>query len=1020
LDQLEAVGVLKDFEDFSKEVTRPNCVDRRSAAREADAVPVGGRAAAAGKAVFFPGFRFETATGRLWRDDDCEVPLRPKTASVLGYLLEHAGDTVPKQELLEAVWPDAFVGDAVLAVSVNELRQALADDPRQPDYIATAHRRGYRFVAPVSSTLRLATGTERSGPPFVGRDAELALLAEWWEQARRGERQVGFVAAQAGVGKTALLDVFLERLVDTEDVLVGRGQCVEQFGEGEAYLPLLDALSGLSRGPEGRRVRDVLRSVAPTWLLQLPGVEEPDDVDALRVRAVGMSADRMLREVGMALEVLSVERPVLVVLEDLHHSDRSTTELLAYVARRRDPARVLIVGTYRPAEVVSRSHPLRQVVRDLRAHRQCQFLPLELLARPAVAVYLDQRLAPRRASAALVDDVHERTDGNALFVTTVVDYLLDRDLLVDVTGEAQSREPLARLGIPDSLGQFIERQLDDLGAADRHLLEVASVVGVDFSAEEVLAGARPGRPDLQLSEVDARCSRLARDTGLLAERDLGEWPDGTVTAHYRFDHALYQEVLYGHLSPTRRSAIHRRIGERLAAGYGPRAREIAGELAMHFERGRDYGAAIQYLTWAADTALHRVAHREALDYAERGLQLLERTEATRARAALELQLLMKQTVARFTLEGYGAPGIEASYRRARALCAEVDDPNLLGPVLYGLWTIASLQISSNDLDELADALGELARRHSDPVLEMQANVTAGHNHVVAGRATVALPHLERCLELYDPDAHRGLALVYSEDPAVASHSWAAWASWLTGYPDRARHHADEACRLARDLGYPNDIWEATSNALYVHVFCRDTVRARELVEALRDVYDQHGLTRSIYHVKVVDGWATAQRGEPPSAFSQLADGPAELASRTRTNPLILSMQAETLAARGDVAAALETATRALETARRTDHRQYEAEHVRLVGELLLGDDPSGPASDPSAAEAAFTEALEIARRHRARSLELRAATSLSRLWQSHGQRERAHDLLAESYDWFTEGHDTHDLRAAAALLAELE
>ena len=578
-----------------------------------------GHGSPVGGTVFFPGFRFETGSGRLWRDDD-EIPLRPKTASVLGYLLSRPGDVVSKQELLEAVWPDGFVGDAVLSVCVNELRQTLADDPRHPGYIATAHRRGYRFVAPVSSTPQAVGATSERRRRFVGRNVELSLLDGWWQQARRGERQLVFVAAQAGVGKTALLDTFVDELREGYGVLVGRGQCIEQFGEGEAYLPLLDALSGLGRGPEGRHVRDVLRSTAPLWLLQLPGLHEPAELDALRSRTVGASSQRMLRELVDALEVLTAERPLVLVCEDLHLSDRSTTELLSYLAGRREPARLLMLCTYRPAEVVSRAHPLRHVVQDLRAHEQCRFLPLELLARPAVASYLAQRLAPDRPSSALVADVHQRTEGNALFVTTVVDYLLDRRLLTVAGGETRSREPLDRLGIPESVGQFIERQLDELDEVDRHLLEIAAAVGVDFSAEATLAAAqRLDRPHLEATDVEDRCSSLTRELGLLVEMDVAEWPDGTVTAQYRFRHALYQEVLYGHLPPAHRVAIHRRIGERLAAAHGPRAGDIAAELAMHFERGRDFERAIPFLARAAETALQRAALRETLDYANAGV-----------------------------------------------------------------------------------------------------------------------------------------------------------------------------------------------------------------------------------------------------------------------------------------------------------------------------------------------------------------------------------------------------------------
>ncbi len=526
----------------------------------------------------------------------------------------------------------------------------------------------------------------------------------------------------------------------------------------------------------------------------------------------------MLRELGDAVEVITAEWPLVLVCEGLHKSDRSTTELLAYLARRPDPARLLIVGTYRSPEVLAETHPLRQVVRDLRELGQCGFLSLELLARPAVAAFLHERLAPGRPSETLITDVHQHTDGNALFMTTVVDYLIDRGLLADVGGEVRGQERLDQLGIPDSVGQFIEQQLSELAAPDRGLLEIAAAVGVEFSAAAVLAGASDERPDLRAKEVADLCSTLAWDTGLLVERELAEWPDGTVTAQYRFHHALYQEVLYGSLSPGRREVVHRRIGARLAAGFGSHAGEIAAELAMHFERGQDFEQAIPFLARAAEIALQRAAHRETLDYATRGLQLLEGAEAIADRPALELRLRMMQTVALVMLHGAGSPGVDLAYRHARAVSAQIEDATLLGPVLYGLWNFAFNRGQMSDAAELSEELHGLARRNPDPVLEMQAHGTTGNTHVLAGRPAIALPHLEQCLALYDPTAHRRLALIYGEDPGVGSHQWAAYATWLLGYPDRARRHATEACQLAHNLGYPNDIAQATWFATVVHIF----------------------------------------------------------------------------------------------------------------------------------------------------------------------------------------------------------
>lgn len=948
-------------------------------------------------------------SGRLWRDDDREVQLRPKTAAVLGYLVGHAGDVVSKQQLIEAVWPDAFVGDAVITVSINELRHALADDSRQPAYIATSHRRGYRFVASVSSTRRPGGGAARRDVPFVGRDAELAALDEWWRRARRGERQLVFVTAQAGVGKTALVDAFVDSCRD--GVLVGRGQCVEQFGEGEAYLPLLDALSGLGRGVDGHVVRDVLRSTAPMWLMQLPRLVEPDELESLRLRTVSASSARMLRELGDALEAVTAERPLVLVCEDLHRSDRSTTEVLAYLARRRDPARLMIVCTYRPAEVFARSHPLRQVVRDLRAHGQCGFLPLELLTRPAVTAYLAERLAPREPSEALIADVHQRTDGNALFVTTVVDYLLERGLLTDGDADVGTKEPLDQLGIPDSVGQFIERQLDELSIEDRQLLGIAAVAGVEFSAETVYAAVRDDLTGMRPTDIADRFSSLAREMGLLVEGELGEWPDGTVTAQFRFRHTLYQEVLYGDLSPARRVATHRRIGERIATGFAAAGDEVAAELAMHFERGHDFARAIPFLAQAAETSLRRAAHHETLEYATRGLLLLERS--TGDRSAVELRLRMMQTVALVTLHGAGAPEVELAYRQARAACAEIDDPAVLGPVLYGLWSFAFNRGRTSDAAELSDELRRLGERHHDPVLEMQSHGTAGYTHVLGGRPAAALAHLERGLELYDPVSHRNLALVYGEDPGVGCNEWASYASWLLGYPDRARRHAGEARRLALDLGYPNDLAQATWFATAVEVMCRDVDRVAEYSAALLDVSRPYDLTRWSALGKVVQGWVVAQRGDPGSAVAVMREGLTEYAGASGYPYFSSSLLAETLVAVGDVDAALEMATGALETARRNGEQWYEAELVRLRGDLLLRD------GDADGAERAFLEAHEIATRQHARSHELRAATSLARLWRSQGRAAEGRDLLAGVYGWFGEGHGTHDLRAAAALLDEL-
>jgi hypothetical protein len=264
--------------------------------------------------------------------------------------------------------------------------------------------------------------------------------------------------------------------------------------------------------------------------------------------------------------------------------------------------------------------------------------------------------------------------------------------------------------------------------------------------------------------------------------------------------------------------------------------------------------------------------------------------------------------------------------------------------------------------------------------------------------------------------------VYGRDPAVECHHGAAVASWFLGYPDRARQHAEEACRIAYDLGYPAEIYNATTAAARIHLNCGDPHLVREYVAAQMRAYHHHGLTRSILRTKLIDDWAAAQLGEPPSELALLPDGPAELAGRAVGEPSNLGLEAETLAARGDLNGALELATEALASARRQGDLDTESRIVRLRGDLLLALASTATQPDDliEQAEQAFREAIEIAGRQHAKSLELRAAISLARLWQSRGRVADARELLADVYGWFTEGFDTRDLRAAAALLAELE
>ena len=332
---------------------------------------------------------------RLWRGGQA-LHLRPKSFALLRYLVEHAGRVVSKDELVQAVWPETAVSDGVLTVSITEIRQVLGDTAQAPQYLETIPRRGYRWLgtlptAAPSSAVPSSSLPPPSPPLLVGREADVTQIHSWLAQARHGVRQVGFVTGEAGIGKTTVVDAFVAQVAGDPSLWVARGQCIEPYGAGEAYLPVLDALGQLCRGPDGERLVAWLAQQAPTWLVQMPALLSAAALEAVQRRLQGASRERMLRELAEALEALTVERPLVLVLEDLHWSDAATLDLVGALARRRAPARLLLLGTYRPVEVIVREHPLQALKLDLTLHRQCVELPLELLTEADVAQYMTAR-----------------------------------------------------------------------------------------------------------------------------------------------------------------------------------------------------------------------------------------------------------------------------------------------------------------------------------------------------------------------------------------------------------------------------------------------------------------------------------------------------------------------------------------------------------------------------------------------------------------------------------------------------
>ena len=445
-----------------------------------------------------------------------------------------------------------------------------------------------------------------------------------------------FLSGEAGIGKTTVLDAFLARAAADPEVLVARGACLEHYGAAEAYLPVLEAFGRLLRQPDADRVDARSPTHAPTWLVQLPWLEHRDDREALRRDLLGVTKERMLREMAEALEALSATIPVLLVLEDLHWSDYSTLDLLAMLARRQESARLLVVGTYRSVDVIVTRHPLRALIQELRVRRQCEDIALPFLREPHVGAYLAQRFGGHAFKPELARAVHRRTDGNPLFMVRVVDELIALRVVEAEDGRWRLRKALDDIARavpeePPPAGREADRAPEAGGAAPAR--------GGERARRRVHRFRRLPPASLPMRWRSKRAATNWRKTGqFLVASPLFTRPDKTQVARYRFTHSLYPSVLTERVSAVRRRRLHQRVGEWLEQTYGAHAGVIEAHMAHHFEEAGDYARAIEHLRRAAERDVRNWASEQAAARLTRAVALLDHLPKANA-AALYPRLL---------------------------------------------------------------------------------------------------------------------------------------------------------------------------------------------------------------------------------------------------------------------------------------------------------------------------------------------------------------------------------------------
>ena len=897
--------------------------------------------------------------------------------------------------------------------------------------------------------------TSLPSTPFVAREAELARLDRFLGLALAGQGRVAFVSGDAGSGKTALIGEFARRAMERHgDVVVASGKCNAHAGLGDPYLPFREILRVLTADIQARRASGAITAehARRLWAIfpdavQALANEGPDLMgrflphEALALRAEAFApggavwqarleelAKRqeagagltdpaqvdLFEQVTHVLQALARRHPLILVLDDLQWADSGTLSLLFHLARRLAGHRILILGAYRPADLAlgrnGERHPLEPILHE----SQRDFGDVQVdLDRADGRGFVDALLEtePNRLGTPFRDALYRRTAGNPLFTVELLRGLQERgDLAQDQAGQWLEGPSLDWERLPARVEAVFSERLGRLPAGWRGMLAVASVEGEEFTAE-VVAHVH-GADERQI--VRHLSGPLSKQHCLVTPHSVRR-VDGRRLSRYRFRHILFQSYLYRSLDEVERARLHEAVGMALETLHGEQAGHISGQLARHFEAAGMIPQAVSYLLQAGNSAVRLAANEAAIACLTRGLELLETLPESPERDRQELVLRLALYAPLTATRGYACPELEHSNARAHELSLRQGEAENLIPALILLSGFYSFRAEFQTALDLAERALVLAERVAKPGHIVWAAQVMGMTWMVRGDLVAAREYLEQTLK-FDDAHHKAMVPVRGIDPRVAYTSFAAWVFWFLGYPDRAQQLGQEAFHVAQEA----DHLPSLSMALYVgrivpHVFCREYGAISMLVEAFAQLAAGHRLGPSQAGARLASGRAMVHHGHARAGIRQMQQGLVDWqATGTKAwASLYLAILADACLEAGQLQQAQSTLDEAFMAVQHSGERMVESELHRLQGELLLARAEEGEA------ESCFRQAVEVARRQQARSWELRATMSLARLLGQQGHVEKARRMLADIYDWFTEGFDTPDLQQAQALLRDL-
>jgi class 3 adenylate cyclase/predicted ATPase len=863
----------------------------------------------------------------------------------------------------------------------------------------------YQVLGESAAQSRLDVASPRGLTPLVGRDAEVALLLDRWAQVTEGLGQVMLLSGEGGIGKSRLVQVLKEHVASAPHA---RFECrCSPYHTNSALYPVIDlwqrALRFAPDDTPGDKLHKLEQALAPSRLplaetvpffAALLSLPLPDD----RYAPLMLTPQRQKQKTLEALLALLVERaaqaPVLFIVEDLHWVDPSTLEFLGLLVDQGPTARICVLCTFRP-----------QFTPPWTPRAHIAQITLNRLPRPQVVRLATHVAGGKALPTEVVQQLVAKTDGVPLFIEEMTKLVLASGLLQEREAHYALTGPLPPLAIPATLQDSLMARLDQLATA-KVVAQLGATLGRQFAYDLLQAVSPLDEATLQ------RGLRQLVDAELLYQR--GVPPQAT----YVFKHALIQEAAYQSLLRSARQQYHHRIAQALAERFPETAETQPEMLAHHYTEAGLLAPAIPYWQQAGQRATARSAHVEAISHLTQGLELLERLPETPESLQQELTLQIALGTSLIATRGYAAPEVAQTYARARQLCHHPEDPRQLFTVLRGLLSYYFLRAELQTAHSLAEQLLALAQQAQDPVMLVAAHRAVGTTLLYLGAsASAAHGHLTQGMALYAPQQHRALVFLSGEDAGVACHSVAAWTLWDLGYPEQGLTRSQEAVTMAQQSAHPLSLCFALACAAFFQQRCREGRAVQEHAEAALMLATEQGFPHWRALASILCNWALGQQGQAREALEQMSQGLTayRATGAELLRPYFLGLLAEAYGTRGQAAAGLTVLAEALTLTDKTEERWYEPELHRCKGVLLLSLSPEYHGE----AETCFQQALAVARQQQARSWELRAAMSLSRLWQQQGKRVEARALLAPIYSWFTEGFDTADLREAKALLEEL-